>query len=58
MKDPAKVIRGAVVGCLVLAPVLMLISSALQPPFETDHVDNSRASHPGRRPSLRRFVPH
>ena len=39
MKDTAKVFRGAVVVCLVLAPVLMLISSVLQPPFVTDYVD-------------------
>jgi hypothetical protein len=43
MKDPARAVRIALVGCLVLAPVLMLVSSVLQPPFETRHVDRLAA---------------
>ena len=39
MKDTALFRRNAVVACLVLAPLLLLVSSALQPPFVGDHVE-------------------
>ncbi len=39
MNDLATFRRGAFVSCLVLAPVLMLISTALQPPFVEGYVD-------------------
>ena len=38
MKDTALFRRNAVVACLVLAPLLLLISLALQPPFVGDYV--------------------
>jgi hypothetical protein len=39
VKDTALFRRNAVVACLVLAPLLLLISSALQPPFVADYVE-------------------
>ena len=39
MKDTTTFRRNAVIACLVLAPVLMLVSSALQPPFVESYVD-------------------
>ena len=39
MKDTAIFRRNAVAACLVLAPLLLLVSSAVQPPFVADHVD-------------------
>ena len=39
MKDTAFFRRNAAVVCLVAAPLLLLVSSAMLPPFETDYVD-------------------
>ena len=39
MKDTATFRRNAVAACLVLAPLLMLVSSALQAPFVESYVD-------------------
>ncbi len=39
MKNTNAFYRNAVVICLVLAPCLMLVSSALQPPFVASYVD-------------------
>lgn len=39
MNDTATFRRNAVAACLVLAPLLMLASSALQPPFVESYVD-------------------
>lgn len=39
MKNTTAFYRNTVVVCLVLAPVLMLVSSALQPPFVSSYVD-------------------
>ena len=39
MTDTATFRRNAVMACLVLAPLLMLISSALHPPFVESYVD-------------------
>lgn len=42
MNDTTSLRRDAVVVSLVLAPVLMLASSALQPPFVADHAERLR----------------
>lgn len=39
MNDTATFRRNAIAACLVLAPLLMLASSALQPPFVESYVD-------------------
>ncbi len=39
VKDTALFRRNAVVACLLLAPLLLLISSVLQPPFVGDYVE-------------------
>lgn len=39
MNNATAFYRNAIVVCLVLAPVLMLVSSALQPPFVASYVD-------------------
>lgn len=45
MKDLTRFRRGALLLSLVLAPVLMLISSALQPPFVEGYVDRLNDIH-------------
>ncbi len=45
MKDTALARRNAVAACLVLAPLLMLVSTALQPPFVESYVDRLADLH-------------
>lgn len=43
MKDTALVRRNAAATCLVVAPLLLLVSSAMLPPFVSDYVDRLAA---------------